>query len=168
MNRHDHFTISLGGVPVFSAGTNPVALIAVGVFPVGIIAIGIISAGLIAVGQVSAGGFTLGQVSLALMTLAQVGAGLVFFGQAGFGILASFGQAAGGMVSNGLGYYRYHIDFQVSIRENILRIYDLIRRKPKFAIIWCGIWFSVVATLILNLQPQLQKLVGILAERIGR
>lgn len=135
-----NFTISLFGIPVFSAGENPVAIIAVGVMPRGIIAIGWLSAGVFAVGQLSAGIFTIGQLSAGVFTLGQSGISLFFIGQVGIGIIFSAGQCALGFISNGLGYYKVKIGFGVPFKSYKKIVVDAVAENPRPLVIWSVFW----------------------------
>ncbi|MBN1499691.1 MAG: hypothetical protein JW982_06040 [Spirochaetes bacterium] len=139
---NDNFTISLFGIPVFSAGENPVAVIAVGAMPRGVIAIGWMSIGVFAVGQLSAGIFTIGQLSTGIFTLAQVGISLFFLGQVGIGIIFCAGQGALGFISNGVGYYNVGIGFGVPFRSYPKIIAAAVADNPRPLIIWSVFWIT--------------------------
>ncbi len=148
---NQNFALSFFGVPVFSAGYNPKAIIAVGIMPYGVIAIGWFSFGVFAIGQVSVGVFTCGQLSAGVVTLAQLGASIILIAQVGLGIIAGFGQGVAGFISNCFGYYKVDFDFSISLKKNLHIIIEKVLSNPRPFIIWSASWFITIVIVILFL-----------------
>jgi hypothetical protein len=144
-----NFTLSIFGIPVFSAGTTPKAIIAVGIAPIGFIAIGWFAMGVIALGQASLGIFTCGQISAGIVTVAQLGVALILVAQVGFGILAGFGQGVAGFISNCFGYYKVDIKFKTPLKENWKIVSEKVLSNPRPLIYWSISWFTAIAAFII-------------------
>lgn len=156
----DNFTVELFGIPFFSAGLNPKAVIAVGLQPTGIIAIGVISVGIIALGQASFGLFTLGQLTSGFACLGQLAVGFLVLGQLGIGIIAGFGQAAVGFISNGLGYYRVSGS---NIKDILAQVKKQYQERPGPLRYWLIIWAGIVVSVIYYM-PEIKRYISLLKE----
>ncbi len=159
----DNFTIHMFGVPFFSAGTNPKAVIAVGLQPTGIVAVGIISVGVIAVGQLSFGIFTFGQLTSGIACIGQLAVGLFVLGQVGLGIFAGFGQGAAGFISNGAGFYKINVNG--TTKETINQIKRQIKKNPNPLIYWTLAWSTVIFVIIYYL-PSIRRYISFLHETV--
>jgi hypothetical protein len=144
-----NFTLSVLGIPVFSAGVNPKAIIAVGVAPIGFISIGWFSMGVFALGQASLGIFSFGQISVGIITVAQLGLAFILVAQVGFGLLAGFGQAVAGFISNCFGYYKVDIKFKTPLKENWKIVSEKVSANPRPLIYWSISWFTAIAAFII-------------------
>ena len=153
--------LCIRGLPLFSCGVSARGVFALGVVARGVVAVGQLSCGVIAIGQLSLGFITVSQLGLGFVSINQVGLAMFILAQAGIGIIAAFGFAVIGFISNNAGNYK--IDFTAvtaeasSFTEAEVQCWNSLMYDTMPLVIWSASWCLLLLFAFLKLRHHLEK-----------